>query len=130
MVMLLIFTAIAGASNSVAMLTIFRFLAGVGGSGTLAVGAGTISDLWDMQAEGGKAALFYIMAPFLGPALGSFYSHNKSISCMEPKTSGIPPRRSYFPHRFPTPLNFICINYSANILERAINRRLYHRSIP
>jgi len=70
MVLLLTFTAIAGASNSIAMLTIFRFLAGLGGSGALAVGAGTISDLWDMQSEGGKASLFYVMAPFLGPALG------------------------------------------------------------
>lgn len=70
MVLLLIFTAIAGSADSIAVLTIFRFLAGVGGSGALAIGAGTIADIWDMQKEGGRAALFFIMAPFLGPALG------------------------------------------------------------
>jgi MFS family permease len=70
MTLLLIFTAIAGSANNIAVLIIFRFLAGVGGSGSLAVGAGTIADIWDMQTHGGRAALFYIMAPFLGPALG------------------------------------------------------------
>lgn len=70
MVFLLIFTAIAGCSTSMAMLIVFRFLAGVGGSGSLAIGAGTIADMWDVQREGGRAALFFIMAPFLGPALG------------------------------------------------------------
>ena len=39
--LLLIFTAIAGASNNIVALIIFRFLAGMGGSGSLAVGAGT-----------------------------------------------------------------------------------------
>ncbi|KAH8598082.1 putative polyamine transporter 4 [Bisporella sp. PMI_857] len=70
MALLLIFIGISGAAQNITMLTIFRFLAGIGGSGALAVGAGTIADLWDMQTEGGRAALFYIMAPFLGPALG------------------------------------------------------------
>jgi MFS family permease len=40
MPLLLIFTAIAASSNSIAVLIIFRFLAGFGGSGALAVGAG------------------------------------------------------------------------------------------
>lgn len=39
--MLLLFTGIAGASDSVALLIVMRFLAGAGGSGTLAIGAGT-----------------------------------------------------------------------------------------
>lgn len=67
--MLLLFTGIAGASDSVALLIVMRFLAGAGGSGTLAIGAGTIADLWD-QKSSGKAALGFVMAPFLGPALG------------------------------------------------------------
>lgn len=70
MTLLLIFTAISGCSPNIAVLTIFRFLAGLGGSGSLAVGARTIADTWDMQVHGGRAALFFIMAPFLGPALG------------------------------------------------------------
>ncbi|KUJ09585.1 putative polyamine transporter 4 [Mollisia scopiformis] len=67
--MLLLFTGIAGASDSIALLIVMRLLAGTGGSGTLAIGAGTIADLWD-QKSSGKAALGFIMAPFLGPALG------------------------------------------------------------
>jgi len=70
MTFLLIFTAIAGSAPNIAVLIIFRLLAGIGGSGSLAIGAGTIADLWDLQTHGGRAALFYIMAPFLGPALG------------------------------------------------------------
>lgn len=38
--MLVIFNAIAAASDNFAVLVIFRFLAGFGGSGVLAVGAG------------------------------------------------------------------------------------------
>ena len=38
--LLVIFNAIAAASNNLAVLIIFRFFAGVGGSGILAVGAG------------------------------------------------------------------------------------------
>jgi MFS family permease len=41
--MLVIFNAIAAASDNLAVLIIFRFLAGVGGSGVLAVGAGNSS---------------------------------------------------------------------------------------
>jgi len=66
--LLLIFTAIAGSANSITLLIVMRLLAGIGGSGSLAVGAGTVADLWDRQR--GRAALFYVMSPFLGPALG------------------------------------------------------------
>ena len=43
MPLLLIFTAISGGSNSIALLIFMRFLAGTGGSGALAVGAGMYS---------------------------------------------------------------------------------------
>jgi MFS family permease len=43
MPLLLIFTAISGAANSVPLLIIMRFFAGFGGSGALAVGAGMFS---------------------------------------------------------------------------------------
>ncbi|RDW69931.1 hypothetical protein BP5796_08328 [Coleophoma crateriformis] len=67
--LLLINLAIATACNNLAILIVFRFLAGLGGSGSLAVGAGSIADLWDGPKRG-KAMIFYILAPFLGPALG------------------------------------------------------------
>jgi MFS family permease len=69
MPLLLISTAIAASANNIAVLIIFRFLAGLGGSGALAVGAGTIADLWHARTQG-RGALFFVMAPFLGPALG------------------------------------------------------------
>lgn len=40
MPLLLIFTAIAASSTNITILIVFRFLAGFGGSGALAVGAG------------------------------------------------------------------------------------------
>ncbi|KAF2875791.1 putative polyamine transporter 4 [Massariosphaeria phaeospora] len=67
--MLVVFNAIAAASNNLPVLIIFRFLAGFGGSGVLAVGAGTIADLWAPH-QVGLVGLTYILAPFLGPTLG------------------------------------------------------------
>ena len=67
--MLIIFNAIAAASNNFAALVLFRFLAGVGGSGVLAVAAGSLSDIWDTR-DAGRVGVPYILAPFLGPSLG------------------------------------------------------------
>ncbi|KID93274.1 Major facilitator superfamily domain, general substrate transporter, partial [Metarhizium majus ARSEF 297] len=50
--MLIIFLVIAAASNNFAVLIVFRFLAGLGGSGVLAVAAGSFSDLWDTRDAG------------------------------------------------------------------------------
>ena len=49
--MLVIFDAIAAASNNFTVLVIFRFLAGVGGSGVLAVGAGKLSCLLSRNSQ-------------------------------------------------------------------------------
>ncbi|KAI0995680.1 hypothetical protein K3495_g12500 [Podosphaera aphanis] len=67
--LLMLFTAISGASNNITVLIIMRFLSSFSGSGALAVGAGTILDLWDKETQG-KAAISFILAPFLGPCLG------------------------------------------------------------
>lgn len=67
--MLIIFNAIAAASNNFVVLVLFRFLAGVGGSGVLAVAAGSLSDIWDTK-DAGRVGVPYILAPFLGPSLG------------------------------------------------------------
>ncbi|KAG4417023.1 hypothetical protein IFR04_009864 [Cadophora malorum] len=69
MPLLMIFIAISGSANNIITLTVMRLLAGIGGSGALAIGAGTISDIWDRK-HAGRAALSFVMAPFLGPALG------------------------------------------------------------
>ncbi|EMD60232.1 hypothetical protein COCSADRAFT_40663 [Bipolaris sorokiniana ND90Pr] len=67
--MLMVFNIIAAASDNLTVLIVFRFLAGFGGSGVLAVGAGTVADIWS-QRQAGLVALTYILAPFLGPTLG------------------------------------------------------------
>ncbi|KAF8751604.1 Transporter [Rhizoctonia solani] len=47
----------------------FRFLAGLGGSAPLAIGGGTIADLWAPE-ERGMAMSLYSLAPLTGPAIG------------------------------------------------------------
>ena len=73
MPMLLVFTAIAASSNSIVVLILFRFLAGFGGAGALAVGAGKQS--------------FSIIASI--PSLKRCRNHCRSLACT---LSG--PRRS------------------------------------
>ncbi|OAL34858.1 hypothetical protein AYO20_05818 [Fonsecaea nubica] len=59
----------AGFSKSYASLVVCRLLAGLLGSGCLAVGAGTNSDLFSHLHRAVASAVF-LLAPFLGPALG------------------------------------------------------------
>jgi MFS family permease len=68
----LLFTLGAGLSQSFGALVACRLLAGILGSGCLAVGAGTNSDLWSHLHRAVASAVF-LCAPFLGPALGTFH---------------------------------------------------------
>ena len=70
MPLFLVFTSGAGAAQNIQTLIVCRFLAGTLGTAALAIGAGTISDIWDLGRDGGIAGLLIIMAPFLGPCLG------------------------------------------------------------
>lgn len=65
----LLFTLGAGFSQSFGTLVVCRLFAGLLGSGCLAVGAGTNSDLYAHFSRAVASAMF-LMAPFLGPALG------------------------------------------------------------
>ncbi|KAK9416417.1 putative Major facilitator superfamily (MFS) profile domain-containing protein [Seiridium unicorne] len=56
------------AQNSAEMF-VFRFLAGIGGSAPLAIGAGTLGDCWS-PAERAKAVGIYMLTPLLGPVVG------------------------------------------------------------
>ncbi|PNS14299.1 hypothetical protein CAC42_6812 [Sphaceloma murrayae] len=47
-----------------------RFLAGFLGSSGVAIGAGTVAEIWQLHKAGGMAALFFILGPFMGPTLG------------------------------------------------------------
>jgi len=65
----LLFTLGAGLAKSFVTLLICRFLAGLIGSGALAVGAGSNSDMLPPLARAPVASVF-ILCPFLGPSLG------------------------------------------------------------
>lgn len=62
----------AGAARNFATLLICRFLCGFMGSAGIAIGAGTILDVWGVgnSGPGSLARLLFICGPFLGPSLG------------------------------------------------------------
>lgn len=63
----MLFTLGAGYSQTLAQLLVCRFLAGVFGSPVMAVGPGTISDIWETRVRA-VSGIGYILSPFLGPA--------------------------------------------------------------
>lgn len=60
----------SGAAQNFATLLICRFLCGFLGSSAIAVGAGTLADIWGLAKAGGLARLLFIICPFLGPTMG------------------------------------------------------------
>ncbi|KAH6981653.1 major facilitator superfamily domain-containing protein [Ilyonectria sp. MPI-CAGE-AT-0026] len=58
-----------GLAHNKAEFFVFRFLAGIGGSAPLAIGAGVISDCWSPE-ERGKAVGIYSLGPMFGPVVG------------------------------------------------------------
>ncbi|KAG8689113.1 hypothetical protein FRC09_012575 [Ceratobasidium sp. 395] len=68
-VFFLAFNIACSRAQSSSQLLAFRFLAGLGGSAPLAVGGGTIADLWAPD-ERGMAMSLYSLAPLTGPAIG------------------------------------------------------------
>ena len=65
----MLFTLGAGFSKTFGTLLAMRFLAAMAGSPTLAVGAGTNADLFPPRLRAISTSSF-LVAPFLGPALG------------------------------------------------------------
>ncbi|KAK5081633.1 hypothetical protein LTR05_007766 [Lithohypha guttulata] len=65
----LLFTLGAGLARNYATLMVCRLFAGTLGSGALAIGAGTNSDLYPPLTRATIASVF-LLAPFAGPALG------------------------------------------------------------
>ena len=66
----LLFTMGAALSRNAAVFIVCRFLSAMFGSPALAVGAGTVADLWDMEHGGGLATVLITSTFFLGPSLG------------------------------------------------------------
>ncbi|OAL21792.1 hypothetical protein AYO22_07734 [Fonsecaea multimorphosa] len=68
-----------GAAQNFATLLICRFLCAFLGSAGVAIGAGTILDVWGTEKAGALARLLFICGPFLGPSLapltGAYVMH-------------------------------------------------------
>lgn len=67
---LVAFAGGAGGAKNFATHLICRFLGGFLGSAGIAIGAGTILDVWGLASAGALGRLLFIMGPFLGPSLG------------------------------------------------------------
>ena len=66
----IVFTMGTGLAKNIATALVCRFFSGAFGAPAVAVGAGTIADIWDLQKGGGLATVFFVLAPFIGSALG------------------------------------------------------------
>ena len=68
-VLFIIFTMACALSSNLNMLIVFRFLQGTAGSAAIALGGGTVADVF-IQEERGKAIALWAMCPLLGPVVG------------------------------------------------------------
>jgi len=66
---MILFTMGAGLSQNIGSLLVCRFFSALFGAPAVAVGAGSVADLWDMQQGGGIAGMFFILMPFLGSSI-------------------------------------------------------------
>lgn len=70
---LLAFTTGAGCARNIETLLVCRFLAGTLGSAAIAVGGGTVADLWIDNSDDrikGAAVISFVFSGYLGPTLG------------------------------------------------------------
>ncbi|KAJ7696698.1 MFS polyamine transporter [Mycena rosella] len=65
----LVWNLACGFAQNTGQLLGFRFLSGLGGSASTAVGGGVLGDIWDAE-ERGQAIAIYSLAPLLGPVVG------------------------------------------------------------
>ena len=66
----MLFTMGAGLAQNFGTLLVCRFFASLFGSPGIAIGAGSVADLWDLQKGGGIATVCFVLMPFLGSLLG------------------------------------------------------------
>jgi MFS family permease len=66
----LLFTVGAGLAQNIQTFIICRFISSTVGSPALAVGAGTVADIWDMEHGGGLATVLIVSTFFMGPSIG------------------------------------------------------------
>lgn len=68
-VLFLVFTILSAVSQNMAMLVVFRFLAGFAGVAPITCGSGTIADLMPREKRGVAMSL-WSLGPLFGPILG------------------------------------------------------------
>lgn len=66
----LLFLVGAGLSKTTTQFLVCRLFAGIFGGPALALGAGTVADIWDLERGGGIAGGLIVQTIFLGPSLG------------------------------------------------------------
>ncbi|KAG9588519.1 MFS general substrate transporter, partial [Aureobasidium melanogenum] len=64
----LVFNILSAVSVNIAMFIVMRVLSGGAAASVQAVGAGTISDIWDVRERGNAMSMFYL-GPLCGPLL-------------------------------------------------------------
>jgi len=76
MPIMILFTVGAAESKTIGSLLICRFLSAFFGAPAIAVGAGSVADIWDLQKGGGIAGMCFVLMPFVGssiaPLVGGF----------------------------------------------------------
>ncbi len=68
----LIFSCVSAVSVNIEMLIVFRILSGGAAASVQAVGAGTVSDIWEPTERGRAMGIFYI-GPLCGPGLAPIF---------------------------------------------------------
>ena len=69
---------------SISTLIVFRFLAGIGGSGCLTIGGGVIADLFHPEQRGIATAIYSLgplLGPVVGPVCGGFIAERAGWRC-------------------------------------------------
>ncbi|GAA5843409.1 hypothetical protein JCM3766R1_002943 [Sporobolomyces carnicolor] len=69
LVIYLVATAVAGRASTIGVFIAMRVLQALGSSAVLALGAGSLADIYDTHERGTKLGVFYSV-PLVGPALG------------------------------------------------------------
>lgn len=73
---MILFTVGVAQAKNIGTIIVCRFLSALFGAPAVAVGAGSVADLWDLQQGGGIAGMFFILMPFLGssiaPVVGNY----------------------------------------------------------
>lgn len=73
---------------SISTLIVFRFFAGIGGSGCLTIGGGVISDLFRREQRGMATAIYSmgpLLGPIIGPICGGFIAQRAGWRCKSPE---------------------------------------------